>query len=663
MMLAPNAELRKLQKQERLDWLQALRGEVSKPMPAKLPAQSLPFPTSPPSATSLPEDTLGRDASILRQPSPPYSIVSDASAKSIPLPAISLTRMIRRGGSSSTPPLSSFRPHRQSNLGRIRSGTCQIGPRVGREERMKARGQRSVRRKRKRPRSIEGGGSGGGVHWARMAMRSPMIAVVMELERGVCGDGENRGPTRAAAEAERVAAQQVVEERHRRLQLAAHKVAACACCLRWGKVSDIGRKGGDLARPGQRWRSWFHDSSGKRGVQAGTPFPSQKLIDAREKSRRARLQLKNAERHMSARVGVGNKFHPQPVLGLLRTMLNSRYIKAATRVRTLRKYVATLTTSGAGRGGEKQRQEDSRTAYFERTVFGLKWKLVAVRLLFSFLFLWRYSAVLYLSTWILDNRTCRTHTEVYLVTGRKVECPGAYASWTSADAQYRTVSAATVKGYKSWHALESAWFAGCDRGEHIIPLTDSGWQRPSSPPSPPLRLHRRLHRRLHPPVHRVLLFILLFTRGLALFVYSLTIFVHSLTVCRIAPPPSPPARFPHTPPGMSLAGATSYSPTTGKVGPRTSHMVSGSPSGRGVIPGKMAYAVRSNGQGVVFGSYEQARGYTTSFSRKGAMRHLQQALHLPTAFRFWKDSQWRGALQRLLAGELGSTSMMLVTVV
>jgi hypothetical protein len=80
MMLAPNAELRKLQKQERLgkfrqhfnictfdsllssDWLQALRGEVSKPTPAKLPAQSLPFPTSPPSATPPPEDTLGRDA-------------------------------------------------------------------------------------------------------------------------------------------------------------------------------------------------------------------------------------------------------------------------------------------------------------------------------------------------------------------------------------------------------------------------------------------------------------------------------------------------------------------------------------------------------------------------------------------------------------------------
>jgi hypothetical protein len=73
----------------------------------------------------------------------------------------------------------------------------------------------------------------------------------------------------------------------------------------------------------------------------GTPFPSQKLIDAREKSRHARLQLKNTERHMSHKESeLAINFTCSPSSVVLRMTLNSRYIKAATRVRTLRKYVA-----------------------------------------------------------------------------------------------------------------------------------------------------------------------------------------------------------------------------------------------------------------------------------------------------------------------------------
>ncbi|KAJ7130908.1 hypothetical protein C8R46DRAFT_1235906 [Mycena filopes] len=57
----------------------------------------------------------------------------------------------------------------------------------------------------------------------------------------------------------------------------------------------------------------------------------------------------------------------------------------------------------------------------------------------------------------------------YLVVGKNVIRPGAYNSWSSADAQYNKVSGATAKGYANWSVLESAWFAGCDRGEHDHP--------------------------------------------------------------------------------------------------------------------------------------------------------------------------------------------------
>ncbi|KAJ7906472.1 hypothetical protein B0H13DRAFT_1880537 [Mycena leptocephala] len=323
----------------------------------------------------------------------------------------------------------------------------------------------------------------------------------------------------------------------------------------------------------------------------GTPFPSQKLIDAREKSRRARLQLKNAERHMSRKESeLAINFNRGPSSAALRTTLNSRYIKAATRVRTLRKYVAYIDNQVERE--EVERNNDEKIAEY----------LGAGGL-------------------VAEGSRQTLHMKIYLVTGRKVECPGAYASWTSADAQYRTVSAATVKGYKSWHALESAWFAGCDRGEHDHPPRPTlDGSAPSSPPSPPLPpspllpssppsspacTPRPTFRSLSSPADSP-----------SSCIRSPSSSTRSLSVASPSPP-SPPARFPHTPPGMSLAGATPYSPTTGKVGPRTSHMVSGSPSGRDVIPGKMAYAVRSNGQGVVFGSYEQARGLYHQLQSQG----------------------------------------------
>ncbi|KAJ7494557.1 hypothetical protein B0H11DRAFT_2227364 [Mycena galericulata] len=58
---------------------------------------------------------------------------------------------------------------------------------------------------------------------------------------------------------------------------------------------------------------------------------------------------------------------------------------------------------------------------------------------------------------------------VYLVCGRNVKNPGVYGSWPSADAEYKGVSDATLKGYTDWGLLRSAWYGRCDLGEHTHP--------------------------------------------------------------------------------------------------------------------------------------------------------------------------------------------------
>ncbi|KAJ7895849.1 hypothetical protein B0H13DRAFT_1885371 [Mycena leptocephala] len=55
-----------------------------------------------------------------------------------------------------------------------------------------------------------------------------------------------------------------------------------------------------------------------------------------------------------------------------------------------------------------------------------------------------------------------TRKKVYLVLGVNVKKPGGYLSWPSADAQYKSVSAATIKGYSTWELLRGAWHARCD---------------------------------------------------------------------------------------------------------------------------------------------------------------------------------------------------------
>ncbi|KAJ7107448.1 hypothetical protein C8R44DRAFT_885461 [Mycena epipterygia] len=138
--------------------------------------------------------------------------------------------------------------------------------------------------------------------------------------------------------------------------------------------------------------------------------------------------------------------------------------------------------------------------------------------------------------------------KMYLVSGRNVEFPGAYVSWPSAAAQYHTTSSATVKKYKTWASLQAAWFAGCDRGEHDHP-TSNDPQQPSM---------------------------------------DGTLAVRSSA----APSSSQTFAAPHLSPSPPAATDTrSRSPARDAA----------------AIPGKMAYAVRHNGQGVVFDDYSVAR--------------------------------------------------------
>ncbi|KAJ7174320.1 hypothetical protein C8R46DRAFT_1214531 [Mycena filopes] len=62
-----------------------------------------------------------------------------------------------------------------------------------------------------------------------------------------------------------------------------------------------------------------------------------------------------------------------------------------------------------------------------------------------------------------------TGQKLYLVMGPECDTPGAYVSWPSASAQYNKYPTATLKSYFRWHEAQSAWWAGCDRGEHNHP--------------------------------------------------------------------------------------------------------------------------------------------------------------------------------------------------
>ncbi|KAJ7141037.1 hypothetical protein C8R44DRAFT_866699 [Mycena epipterygia] len=155
--------------------------------------------------------------------------------------------------------------------------------------------------------------------------------------------------------------------------------------------------------------------------------------------------------------------------------------------------------------------------------------------------------------------------KMYLVSGRTVEFPGAYVSWPSAAAQYNATSCATVKKYKTWAKLQAAWFAGCDRGEHDHPTSDDP-QQPSTDGT-------------------------LAVRSSVAPSFSQTFAAAHLSPSRRVKT----LRLPLAPgsPSPASAATDTRSPSPARDA--------------AVIPGKMVYAVRHNGQGVVFDDYDVAR--------------------------------------------------------
>ncbi|KAJ7021006.1 hypothetical protein C8F04DRAFT_1187296 [Mycena alexandri] len=317
-----------------------------------------------------------------------------------------------------------------------------------------------------------------------------------------------------------------------------------------------------------------------------------------------------------------------------------------------------------------------------------------------------------------------TGPKFYLVTGANVVKPGAYSSWTSADAQYKGVSNVTLKGYTSWGALQSAWFAGCDRGEHTHPgkscsesLSVDGSVSRSLVSSP--RLPQR--------------------SSSALASHSTSAASTSTTSHHLRPPPSEnilsvdrsvarsPVSSPRLSPGYSLASA-SYSPLAASVASAASHpqpspsrqhaassarggMVSASrtgafPSPRSsadtppaqssparvrstpgcsgcaarestppaprtpparssplpasskrqaevAIAGKMAYAVRTDGQGVVFDLFEDARNLYHDLQAQGYSVSLAAGPSLTDSVSFVENFRWMGPHRRLVVGASG----------
>ncbi|KAJ7191677.1 hypothetical protein B0H12DRAFT_1246255 [Mycena haematopus] len=65
-----------------------------------------------------------------------------------------------------------------------------------------------------------------------------------------------------------------------------------------------------------------------------------------------------------------------------------------------------------------------------------------------------------------ESKTLEIGRKMYLVCGKLVRKPGVYTSWPSADAQFKGVSGATLKGYYRYDHLLAAWHARCALGEH-----------------------------------------------------------------------------------------------------------------------------------------------------------------------------------------------------
>ncbi|KAJ6595065.1 hypothetical protein DFH09DRAFT_1305748 [Mycena vulgaris] len=169
--------------------------------------------------------------------------------------------------------------------------------------------------------------------------------------------------------------------------------------------------------------------------------------------------------------------------------------------------------------------------------------------------------------------------KIYLVTGRNVGAPGVYVSWPSADAQYKSVPGATLKGYKTWEPLVAAWDGGCDRGEHAHPAAcdaDSSSDAGDVAASAGLTALRPVAASSSP---------------------------HRRTAS--ASPKSSPSR--HAQPLFPSAVKPAVGPTCSPRHLSSTHSAP-LPSSAAAIPGRMSYAVKhSAAEGAVFADYEAAR--------------------------------------------------------
>ncbi|KAJ6491884.1 hypothetical protein DFH09DRAFT_1338420 [Mycena vulgaris] len=157
----------------------------------------------------------------------------------------------------------------------------------------------------------------------------------------------------------------------------------------------------------------------------------------------------------------------------------------------------------------------------------------------------------------------------------------------SADAQYKSVSGATIKGYRHWNPLESAWFAACDRGEH----NHSGEAGVSCPPATPVWQSL-------PPA----------TQSAPSAIQAGPVVKGhktSSTSPRTSPRPSPFKSQSQSRVARDAAGVVPVDFSTltlSDSSPPTSHNAAVD-----AIRGKMVYAVKDGGRGAVFNEYSGAR--------------------------------------------------------
>ncbi|KAJ7434842.1 hypothetical protein B0H11DRAFT_2257925 [Mycena galericulata] len=218
-------------------------------------------------------------------------------------------------------------------------------------------------------------------------------------------------------------------------------------------------------------------------------------------------------------------------------------------------------------------------------------------------------------------------TKYYLVTGINVETPGAYTSWHSANAQYRNVSSASLKGYRpqEWALLLAAWHASCERGEHH-PHQESAEATPGRPAN---------------------------SREVA------AVAVSPSPARVVAPPATPPrmvARGGHAP--DSATSSTQALPTSPHSTPRTRRRDQSPPlrivaiESRSPSPdveatlAATAYAVYCAGAGRVFDEYTRAAEYYVGLQRQGLHPVLSIVESLAAAVSVVEEEVLRERLSR-----------------